>query len=314
MEEQTALAVQSNFLSPAVNIKGALERYNAVNQFIGSILKSGIDFGTVPGSDKPTLLKPGAEKLASFFGLSPRFILEEKVEDWTGENHGGEPFFYYRYKCQLFKNDLMIADGEGSCNSWEKKYRYRQLQRTCPECGQATIFKSKNKPEYYCWQKKGGCGAIFKLNDARISSQEVGQTKNPDPAEQVNTIQKMAQKRALIAPVLIATNASEKFTQDIEDFVDGDFHEAVYEHEQSKPDQPKPEVHSDDPALEKALNMTGSDRKRYGDCTNKELQGKKIGLEKGLAEGKLDNVGQAKYQEKLEAIALILKSRAEAGA
>ena len=197
-----------------------------MNQFIAGILKDGTDYGKVPGSDKPTLLKPGAEKLASFFGLTPRFFLEEKVEDWTGENHGGEPFFYYRYKCQLFKGDLIIADGEGSCNSWEKKYRYRQGVRLCPVCGQPAIFKSKNKPEYYCWNKKGGCGATFKLTDARITDQEQGQTKNPDPADQVNTIQKMAQKRALIAPVLIATNASEKFTQDIEDFVEAEYHES----------------------------------------------------------------------------------------
>lgn len=234
----TGLAVQqSTFLSPAINMTGAMERYNAMNQFIAGILKDGVDYGKVPGSDKPTLLKPGAEKLASFFGLSPHFNLDEKVEDWTGENHGGEPFFYYRYKCQLFKGELMIAEGEGSCNSWEKKYRYRQGTRTCPECGQPSIFKSKNNPEYYCWNKKGGCGATFKLTDDRINSQEIGQTKNPDPAEQVNTIQKMAQKRALIAPVLIATNASEKFTQDIEDFVDADFHEVIPEPPQPKPQQ-----------------------------------------------------------------------------
>jgi hypothetical protein len=33
----------------------------------------------------------------------------------------------------------------------------------------------------------------------------------------VNTIQKMAQKRALIAATLLAVNGSEFFTQDIED-------------------------------------------------------------------------------------------------
>src|SRR5436305_40562 len=36
-------------------------------------------------------------------------------------------------------------------------------------------------------------------------------------ADQVNTIQKMAQKRSLVAAVLIAVNASEFFTQDVED-------------------------------------------------------------------------------------------------
>jgi hypothetical protein len=40
---------------------------------------------------------------------------------------------------------------------------------------------------------------------------------NPDVADLVNTIQKMAQKRALVAATLIATSASEFFTQDVED-------------------------------------------------------------------------------------------------
>jgi len=40
---------------------------------------------------------------------------------------------------------------------------------------------------------------------------------NPDGADVVNTIQKMAQKRALVAATLLATSASEFFTQDMED-------------------------------------------------------------------------------------------------
>ena len=48
--------------------------------------------------------------------------------------------------------------------------------------------------------------------------------KNPDVADLVNTILKMADKRALVAATLIATGMSEYFTQDIEDFVQqGDF-------------------------------------------------------------------------------------------
>jgi hypothetical protein len=41
----------------------------------------------------------------------------------------------------------------------------------------------------------------------------------------VNTILKMAQKRALIAATLIATGASDYFTQDMEDFIQGEFTE-----------------------------------------------------------------------------------------
>ena len=48
-------------------------------------------------------------------------------------------------------------------------------------------------------------------------SQQTGRVFNPDIADQVNTIQKMSQKRSLVGAVLLAVNASEFFTQDVED-------------------------------------------------------------------------------------------------
>ena len=217
-----------NFLAPAASVNDMLAVYQAKKDFIDGILRSGVDFGPIPGSDKPALLKPGAEKMVSFFGLSPTFDDIATVEDWTGEQHSGEPFFYYRQKCKLYKGDRLIATADGSCNSWEKKYRYRNAERTCPQCGNASIFKSKNKPEFYCWAKKGGCGATFPLNDKRITEQEAGQIKNPDVSELTNTILKMAQKRALVAAVLIGTAVSDYFTQDVDDFIQGDVMDAQF--------------------------------------------------------------------------------------
>ena len=68
-----------------------------------------------------------------------------------------------------------------------------------------------------CFKKRGGCGAKFRDGDEQIESQQAGRVFNPDIADQVNTIQKMSQKRSLVAAVLLAVNASEFFTQDIED-------------------------------------------------------------------------------------------------
>ncbi|HYY58986.1 MAG TPA: hypothetical protein VE842_16775, partial [Pyrinomonadaceae bacterium] len=70
-----------------------------------------------------------------------------------------------------------------------------------------------------CFRKKGGCGAKFQTGDAAIESQQTGRVPNAEIADQVNTIQKMGQKRSLIAATLLAVNASEFFTQDVEDFV-----------------------------------------------------------------------------------------------
>ncbi len=45
--------------------------------------------------------------------------------------------------------------------------------------------------------------------------------ENPDPADQYNTVLKMAKKRALVDAVLTATAASDCFAQDLEDLEDG---------------------------------------------------------------------------------------------
>lgn len=218
----TEIVAVSNPYLPAMNVQIAIQRRNELVGFVKQIMVDGTDYGKIPGAgDKPTLLKPGAEKLTTFFGLSPSFRLAGSEEDWDGVNHNGEPFFYYRYSCELYRNGNMIASGEGSCNSHESKYRYRKGERLCPNCEAATIYKSKEPGKgFYCWTKKGGCGATFGEKDVRITGQEVGRVLNPDVADQVNTFQKMAQKRALIAATLLAVNASEFFTQDVEDMVD----------------------------------------------------------------------------------------------
>jgi hypothetical protein len=211
---------RSQFM-PAMSIELAVERYNTITEFVSRVLRRDVDYGMIPGTDKLTLLKPGAEKLTTFFGLSTRFQLLERIEDWTGEDHQDEPFFYYLYRCQLFRGDLLVAEADGSCNSRETKYRYREAQRVCPECRQAAIIKGKEVygGGWLCFKKKGGCGAKFPTGDATIESQQTGRVPNVEIADQVNTIQKMAQKRSLIAATLLAVNASEFFTQDVEDFI-----------------------------------------------------------------------------------------------
>jgi hypothetical protein len=213
------VAVERARFMPAMSIESAVERYNAVTEFVSRVLRKDVDYGVIPGTEKRTLLKPGAEKLTTFFGLSTRFELLERVEDWTGEGHGGEPFFYYLYRCRLFRGDVLIAEGDASCNSREAKYRWREAQRACPACGQSAIIKGKEDfgGGWLCWKKKGGCGAKYPDGDQAIETQQVGRVFNPDIADQVNTIQKMSQKRALVGAVLLAVNASEFFTQDVED-------------------------------------------------------------------------------------------------
>lgn len=247
MSENAEITVveSAGFLSPVVTVKNALNAYQAKKDLIDGIMKPGVDFGMIPGTNKNTLLKAGAEKATSFFGLSPRFRDAVVVEDFTGKDHDGEPFFFYRRTCELWRGNHIVASVDGSCNSFEKKYRYRGGERVCPECGKATIKKSKFPPKsdpqaspgFYCYSKIGGCGMEFSANDPAITNQELGQVKNPDVADLANTILKMADKRALVAATLIATGLSEYFTQDVEDFVQGEIIES--QPVAQKPNQPE---------------------------------------------------------------------------
>lgn len=245
--EQAGLAVvhQANRFMPVMPMAMAVQRYNDLVEFTKQIMKEGKDYGCVPGIEKPSLLKPGAEKLCNFFGLTPTFEIVEKEERWDAE----EPFFFYFYKCKLWRGQDLIGEGDGSCNSRESKYRFRWVgeaqlpdgfdkKRIQTRGGRMSEFEfaiekaetsgKYGKPAAY-WQafKDAMANKTAALIQKAIKSGEtrpaweidctVYRIPNPDVCDQVNTIQKMAQKRAMVAATLIACNASEYYTQDIED-------------------------------------------------------------------------------------------------
>jgi predicted RNA-binding Zn-ribbon protein involved in translation (DUF1610 family) len=224
MEERELEIIPQNrsLALPEMDVETAMERFKQLGQFVKNIMRPNTDFGVIPGTPKPTLLKPGAEKLCTFFGLTKEEVILDREMDWTGKDHGGEPFFYFHYQIRLFRSGRLIAEADGSANSWETKHRYRQGEYKCPNCGKETIRRGKEDKGggWYCWSKLGGCGATFNKGNTSVAGQDVGKKKNPDPADLVNTIQKMAYKRALVAATLVAVNASEYFTQDIEDLPD----------------------------------------------------------------------------------------------
>ena len=65
---------------------------------------------------------------------------------------------------------------------FEQKYRWRDAQRVCPQCGKNAIIKGKAEfgGGWLCFVKKGGCGAKFADGDQTIETQPVGRVPNPD--------------------------------------------------------------------------------------------------------------------------------------
>lgn len=195
--------------------KHDIQAINRFQQVARANLVEGQDFGVIPGTSKPTLLKPGAEKIAKLLGLADQYEIIDRQEDW------GKPFFRYLVKCSLVgvSHGVVISEGLGECNSMESKYRWRDTKRQCPECGKESIIRGKEEygGGWLCFKKQGGCGAKFPYNDPVIADQPTGKVENEDIYSQVNTILKMAKKRALVDASLSAGRLSNVFTQDIED-------------------------------------------------------------------------------------------------
>lgn len=95
-----------------------------VDACVKAVMEEGIDkdYATIPGTPKPSLLKPGAEKLALFFGLGSVSKTTEQVEDWDKR--------YFKYTVEVGVGPI-DQDGNvkpihwcpGSCNSRERKFQ-----------------------------------------------------------------------------------------------------------------------------------------------------------------------------------------------
>lgn len=156
-------------------IEKAMRMRETFNKLFNNLLQQGIDFDRIPGTDKPTLLKPGADLLCQVFHFAssePKIM--SSIEDFK------KGIFSYTVSIPIVHRDtgILVSVGIGSANSYEVKYKYRYVDSEDGE-------------------------------KVRIT--------NPEPADQQNTLVKMAAKRAYIDGVLKATGASRMFTQDIED-------------------------------------------------------------------------------------------------
>jgi len=98
-------------------IQQTMQKIASFQAIVQKTLKPNHDYGIIPGTgDKPTLLKPGAEKILMLFGLTSEFEEIERVQDY--ENG----FFAFTIKCILSKNGQKVTEGVGHANTREKKY------------------------------------------------------------------------------------------------------------------------------------------------------------------------------------------------
>jgi len=119
-ELQKGQIMQSLSIIDNVNVQQVSATMQKIAQFqavVQKTLKKEHDYGVIPGTgNKPTLLKPGAEKILMLMGLTSEYEVIEKVQDYD------RGFFAFTVKCTLSKGDVKVTEGVGHANTRERRY------------------------------------------------------------------------------------------------------------------------------------------------------------------------------------------------
>ena len=210
---------------------GEIQRdQHAIFSLMKDAMKEGQDYGIMPGAKKPSLYKPGSEKILSLFKLG----VDVLVEEVTPTSNIGR-FDEYRVRVYVTLKEMgsgrFIGKGIGECSSFEEKYMWRAASGP-----QELDYYQKQSPDYVRLKFKQ------EWSNGRPTGREMHESQVRVPtADRMNTVLKMAKKRAQIDATLTATAASAIFTQDLEDIPDylRDAIEENQEHQEPAPAKPQ---------------------------------------------------------------------------
>ena len=166
----------------------AREIDQALRDMMKAVLHENVDYGVIPGTgNKPSLLKPGAEKLLQWFGFGHSMERVEIEHSAEGERLG------VTYRCSVTKampdgRVIIVATCEGYAGYDEERFYQTAEQATAKEEANAARYRRQVNP-----------------------------AKCVEYRAPWNSVIKMSQKRSLVGAALQATSGSTLFTQDIED-------------------------------------------------------------------------------------------------
>ncbi len=168
------------------SMTSSIAKIKSFQSLVQTQFTQNLDFGVIPGTSKPTLLKPGAEKLIMLLGLTSSFEILDSTRDFE------KGFFQYQVKCFLKKSDVVITEGLGSANTKETKYL-----KSDPYTLDNTVLKmAKKRALVDAALLVGSLSDIFTqdIEDMDLSGQQVsGQKKYY--TDQDGTISKAQAKR-----------------------------------------------------------------------------------------------------------------------
>jgi hypothetical protein len=199
-----------------VSADNLVRQVNSIQEAMKKVMQPDVHYGKIPGcGDKPTLLKPGAEKLGLMFRLGASFNVRE-TELPSGHRE-------YSIVCTLthIPSGQMVGQGVGSCSTMESKYRYAGSETELTSIEVPKEFWDSRSSEVLAQAVGGGIPAS-KLSTQKVDNKWFiaikGEKKErKDMADVYNTCLKMGKKRAHVDAIITATAAGDIFTQDVED-------------------------------------------------------------------------------------------------
>lgn len=166
--------------APPMTVEEILAQRSVVVKVLRHIMAEGTHYGKIPGTQNKSLLKPGADMLLSTFHIAT----DPEIEDISGPQ---EIRYRVRLRGLTMGSGQLVGVGVGEASSNEEKYRWRKA----------------NSREYDATPENMRRVKYYTDNDVR--------QVRANPYDQVNTILKMAKKRASVDLVLTALAAAEIF-------------------------------------------------------------------------------------------------------
>lgn len=190
MRQAGALAQSQN--AGRMAVADIISHVAMVQEVMRAVMKPDVHYGVIPGTDKPTLLKQGAEVLCMAFRVADSY----QVEDLSTADT-------VRYRVTCFgthqTSGTVLGSGMGEASSGEAKYKWVKAYQEEWDAAPANLRRKK-----YGWDKQ------------KRQKYEVLQVRT-EPADLANTILKMANKRAKIAMTINVTACGDMFGQDLDD-------------------------------------------------------------------------------------------------
>ena len=174
-------------------IELAVQRVSMVKDLYSQVMVRDIHFGKIEGTDRDTLLLPGAQKICTMFKLSPQIKKDEQID-----MGGGHREYVMTVALVHRETGAFWGDGTGSASTMESKFRYRwkAVGEVPPE-----YWESRDDPKWAGTKVK-------KDKDGRWIMTR--RAENPDIADVYNTVRKMCFKRALVSGTITGTGVDRK--------------------------------------------------------------------------------------------------------